>query len=65
MGPRICAGKQIAWWQSRVFVAKVMWAFDLEMVAGHEIDLNKEMKGWGMYVKPEIRLRFVPVSREK
>ncbi|KAI1409860.1 cytochrome P450 [Hypoxylon sp. FL1857] len=63
-GPRMCAGKEIAWWQSRVFVAKVIWSFDLELASGQEIDLDEQLKGWGMYQKPEVRVRFVPVVRK-
>nr|A0A2L0P0J8.1 RecName: Full=Cytochrome P450 monooxygenase TwmD; AltName: Full=Wortmanamides biosynthesis cluster protein D [Talaromyces wortmannii]AUY61972.1 TwnD [Talaromyces wortmannii]QBC19712.1 TwmD [Talaromyces wortmannii] len=59
-GPRICAGKEIAWWQSRVFLAKVLWTFDLEMVSGQQIDMARDLRGWGMYDKPEIRVRFRP-----
>jgi hypothetical protein len=33
-GPPMCSGREIAWWQSRLFVAKVLWDFDLEMVSG-------------------------------
>lgn len=60
-GPRMCAGKAIAWWQSRVFVAKVLWAFDLELItiSGQQVDMHRDLRGWGMYQKPEIRVRFV------
>ncbi|KAI0203698.1 cytochrome P450 [Astrocystis sublimbata] len=58
-GPRICAGREIAWWQSRVFVAKVLWRFDLEMMPGQQVDLDRDLRGWGMYQKPEVRVRFV------
>lgn len=64
LGPRMCAGKQIAWWQSRVFLAKVLWSFDLEMLPGQDVEIDRDMKGWGMYVKPEVRMRFVPVERD-
>jgi cytochrome P450 len=63
-GPRMCAGKEIAWWQSRVFIAKVLWTFDLEMVSGQQVDMDRDLRGWGMYEKPEIRVKFL-VVREK
>ncbi|KAI1661697.1 cytochrome P450 [Daldinia decipiens] len=59
-GPRMCAGREIAWWQSRLFIAKVLWTFDLEMVSGQNINMDKDLRGWGMYEKPEVRVRFVP-----
>ncbi|TVY78282.1 Cytochrome P450 monooxygenase radP [Lachnellula suecica] len=61
-GPRMCAGKEIAWWQSRVFIAKVLWTFDLEMVSGQQVDMDRDLRGWGMYEKPEIRVKFLAVK---
>ena len=62
-GPRICAGKEIAWWQSRVFVAKVLWKFDLELVSRQQIDMDRDLRRWGTYDKPEFRVIFVPVAK--
>ncbi|KAJ5274000.1 hypothetical protein N7478_009125 [Penicillium angulare] len=62
-GPRICAGREIAWWQSRLFLAKVLWTFDLEMVYGQHVDMEKDLRGWGMYEKPEISVRFRPAAQ--
>ena len=59
LGPRMCAGQEIAWWQSRLFIAKTLWVFDLEMVSGRQIDMDRDLRGWGMVVKPEFRVRFV------
>ncbi|KJZ71173.1 hypothetical protein HIM_09428 [Hirsutella minnesotensis 3608] len=59
-GPRMCTGKEIAWWQGRVFLAKTIWMFDLELVNQTYIDLDKELRGWGIYEKPDIRVKFVP-----
>ncbi|PHH88581.1 hypothetical protein CDD83_7349 [Cordyceps sp. RAO-2017] len=61
-GPRMCSGREIAWWQSRVFLAKVLWTFDLSMVVGQDVDLDRDLRGWGMYKKPEVRVRFIPRS---
>ncbi|KAI6084451.1 cytochrome P450 [Hypoxylon rubiginosum] len=44
-GPRICTGREIAWWQSRVFIAKVLWTFDLELVDGQQVDVDKDLRG--------------------
>ncbi|CAG8981635.1 hypothetical protein HYALB_00013715 [Hymenoscyphus albidus] len=57
-GPRACPGKVIAWWQSRLFIAKTLWTFDLEMVIGQEVDLDRDLRGWGIYMKPEMFVRF-------
>ncbi|KAK6860830.1 hypothetical protein PG995_004466 [Apiospora arundinis] len=65
MGPRMCAGKEIAWWQSRLFMAKILWVFDLEMVTGQQIDMDRDLRGWGMVVKPEFRVRFTTAAHAK
>ncbi|KAI1446033.1 cytochrome P450 [Annulohypoxylon stygium] len=62
-GPRMCAGKEIAWWQSRVFMAKILWVFDLQMVPGQQVNVDRDLRGWGIYQKPDVRLRFVPIER--
>ncbi|KAI1248554.1 hypothetical protein MGN70_009753 [Eutypa lata] len=62
-GPRICAGREVAWWESRLFIAKVLWTFDLEMVPGQNVDMDRDLRGWGMYQKPEIYVRFVSVAQ--
>ena len=58
----MCTGREIAWWQSRLFMAKLLWTFDVEMVS-NEVDIDRDLKGWSMYVKPELRARFIPYSR--
>ncbi|KAI1089462.1 cytochrome P450 [Rostrohypoxylon terebratum] len=60
-GPRMCSGKEVAWWQARLVLAKVLWSLDMEMVPGQKIDLEKELKGWGYWVKPKLNVTFVAV----
>jgi cytochrome P450 len=62
-GPRMCTGREIAWWHSRLFVSKVLWAFDLELIS-KGLNIDRDLKGWSMYVKPELLVRFSPVSRQ-
>ncbi|KAI1769330.1 cytochrome P450 [Hypoxylon sp. FL1150] len=63
-GPRMCSGKEVAWWQARLVLAKVLWSLDMEMVPGQRVDLEKSLNGWGYWVKPELKVRFVPVARQ-
>ncbi|KAJ8118830.1 hypothetical protein ONZ43_g3915 [Nemania bipapillata] len=63
-GPRACMGKEIAWWQARLSLAKILWKFDLELVPGQNIDIEKNLRVYGMYIKPEVRVRFIPLNRE-
>lgn len=59
-GPRMCPGKEIAWWESRIFVAKTLWAFDLALLEGQNWDMRRDLKAWGMWVKPEVMVKFIP-----
>ncbi|KAI4869205.1 cytochrome P450 [Hypoxylon rubiginosum] len=63
-GPRMCSGKEVAWWQARLVLTKVLWSLDLEMVPGQRVDLEKNLKGWGYWVKPELKVRFIAVDRQ-
>lgn len=62
-GPRACPGKEIGWWQCRLFIAKVLWTFDLEMVSGQEVDLERDMRGWGTYIRPDFFVRFTSAKQ--
>ncbi|KJK94778.1 hypothetical protein H633G_01380 [Metarhizium anisopliae BRIP 53284] len=59
-GPRMCPGKEIAMWEGRIYAAKVLWTFDVKLVEGQNIDMANGWKAWGMFVKPDVRVRFVP-----
>lgn len=61
-GPRMCSGKEIAWWQVRLVMAKVLWSFDLELVPGQDVNLERDLTAWGYWIKPELRVRFVPAT---
>ncbi|KAI1291044.1 cytochrome P450 [Xylaria venustula] len=63
-GPRACMGREIAWWQARLFLAKLLWKFDLELVPGQQINIDEDLRVYGMYTKPEVRVRFVPLIQE-
>ncbi|KAI1128337.1 cytochrome P450 [Nemania abortiva] len=63
-GPRACMGKEIAWWQARLFLAKLLWKFDLELVPGQKINIDKNLRVYGLYIKPEVRVRFIRLNRE-
>ncbi|XXG93812.1 hypothetical protein Hte_000061 [Hypoxylon texense] len=63
-GPRMCLGKEVAWWQARLVLAKVLWSLDMEMVPEQRVDLEKNLKGWGYWVKPDLKVRFMAVDRQ-
>ena len=54
----------MAWMQARLFVAKVLWTFDVVKVPGQHFDLEKTLLHYGFLAKPELRIWFVPVIRK-
>ena len=63
LGPRACIGRELAWMQSKLFIAKVLWTFDVVKVPGQQFDLENTLLHYGFLAKPELRVRFVPVVR--
>ncbi|KAI0393876.1 cytochrome P450 [Xylariaceae sp. FL0594] len=64
VGPRACPGKPLAWRQTKLFIAKVLWKFDVEMLPGQAITFEKDFRMYGMWEKPEFRVRFRPRNNE-
>ena len=50
--------------QGRLFMAKVLWTFDLAEVRGQNVDAERTMLHYGALIKPEVKVRFVPVNRD-
>ena len=63
LGPRACIGRELAWMQGKLFIAKVLWTFDVVKVSGQHFDLERTLLHYGFLAKPELRIRFVPVAR--
>ncbi|TGJ86269.1 hypothetical protein E0Z10_g2471 [Xylaria hypoxylon] len=62
LGPRMCPGRESAWIQLRLFLAKVLWTFDLELVKGQDLLFDRDFSVFTMWDKPEMRVRFIPAS---
>lgn len=60
LGPRACTGREIAWSQIRLFLAKVLWTFDVELIYGKDFTLDRDFSTYVMWNKPELRVRFTP-----
>ncbi|KAI0145050.1 cytochrome P450 [Xylariaceae sp. FL1272] len=58
IGPRACPGKPLAWRQTKLFLAKVLWKFDVEMLPGQSIVFQRDFRMYGMWKKPDFRVRF-------
>ncbi len=52
----------MAWMQGKLFMAKVLWTFDVVQVPGQDFDLERDLLHYGFLAKPELRVRFVPVA---
>lgn len=61
LGPRSCIGREMAWMQGKLLIAKVLWTFDVVQVPGQDFDLERTLLHYGFLAKPELRVRFVPV----
>jgi hypothetical protein len=56
-------GRETAWTQAKLFLAKVLWSFDVVRVEGQRVDLERDLLHYGFFEKPEMHVRFLPVSR--
>lgn len=62
-GPRNCIGMGSAWRQTRLFIAKVLWHFDAELVPGEEVIFDRDFRSYAMWEKPRVRAYFRPVVK--
>ncbi|KAI1292916.1 cytochrome P450 [Xylaria venustula] len=58
VGPRMCTGREIAWQQIKLFLAKVLWTFDLEAVKGMESSFDDDFRLHAMWKRPQLWIRF-------
>lgn len=65
LGPRSCIGRELAWMQGKLFMAKVLWSFDVVKVPGQHFDLEKTLLHYGFLVKPELKVRFLEVAGKR
>jgi len=62
LGPRQCTGREIALSQTRLFLGKVLWTFDLVGVRGFERSFDADFSVHLLWNRPDLFVRFVPVS---
>jgi hypothetical protein len=53
----------MAWMAGNLFMAKVLWAFDVIKVPGKNVDMEETLLHYGFFARPEVKVRFVPVRR--
>ncbi|TLD18380.1 hypothetical protein PspLS_10067 [Pyricularia sp. CBS 133598] len=61
IGPRSCTGKDLAWAELRIFVAKVIWHFDIVLCPESE-DWIVGQKTYISYQKGPMMCKFTPVA---
>ncbi|KAK2058345.1 cytochrome P450 [Colletotrichum caudatum] len=57
LGPRACPGREIGMMQARITLAKLVWAYDMELV-NTETDWDKESKLYFIYERPKVQVSF-------
>lgn len=55
----------MAWMQGKLFMAKMLWTFDVVKVPGQHFDLERTLLHYGFLAKPELRVSFVPVATKE
>ncbi|KAI0434880.1 cytochrome P450 [Xylaria sp. FL1042] len=63
IGPRQCPGREMAKITFRLVLAKLFWSFDIEQVS-KRLDFDTDFRVYSAWLKPELRVRFLPVKRE-
>jgi cytochrome P450 len=61
IGPRKCLGRNLAYMEMRLILARVLFNFDLELV-DKDKDWVKGMKIYGFWEKPDLMVKLTPVS---
>ncbi|THV52969.1 hypothetical protein BGAL_0063g00270 [Botrytis galanthina] len=64
-GPRMCPASTMAWTQMKLYLAKILWTFDVEAVPGQNLSFDRDFSVYTMWDKPRFWVRFVPVKREE
>ncbi|QSZ33117.1 hypothetical protein DSL72_002703 [Monilinia vaccinii-corymbosi] len=62
LGPRNCIGRNLAFAEMRLILARIIWNFDLE-IAGESKSWAKNMKIFLMWEKPPLYVNLKPVVR--
>ena len=62
-GPRNCLGKNLAWAEMRLLLARVLWQFDMELVYNEYTQrwINDE-KIWGFWHRPPLMCKLTPAQ---
>ncbi|KAG9231475.1 cytochrome P450 [Amylocarpus encephaloides] len=62
-GPRGCLGRNLAYLEMRMVLAKMFWKYDVTWFNADEIDWERDTKGYTLWEKPALRATFKAVAR--
>ncbi|KAL8725680.1 MAG: hypothetical protein Q9181_006318 [Wetmoreana brouardii] len=57
-GPRGCLGRNLAYLEMRMVLARLFWRFDLSWFNAEEVDWERDSKGYTLWEKPGLRCEF-------
>ncbi|KAK8080612.1 Cytochrome P450 [Apiospora hydei] len=57
LGPRDCLGRNFAWMELNLVLAKILWSYDLELVS-KGVDLLQDSRVHMLWWKPKLFVRF-------
>ncbi|KAL1620763.1 hypothetical protein SLS56_009533 [Neofusicoccum ribis] len=60
IGPRNCIGQNLAYYEMRIFLAKVLWNFDIKLCPQSKDWLNQ--KSFALWQKPPLWVKVAPVQ---
>jgi cytochrome P450 len=49
LGPKVCEGREMAWMQAKLFIAKVLWTYDVLEVEGQDFDLERYLLRYSFF----------------
>ncbi|KAF8860170.1 cytochrome P450 [Acephala macrosclerotiorum] len=55
-GPRGCLGRNLAYLEMRMVLAKLFWQYDLAWLNSDEVDWERDTKGYTLWEKPDLRV---------
>ncbi|KAI0894937.1 benzoate 4-monooxygenase cytochrome P450 [Annulohypoxylon nitens] len=56
LGPRVCIGRNVAWLELHVTIAKLFWVYDLEL-ADPSIDWHRDVRMFSLWKMPKLMIR--------
>ncbi|KAF4239482.1 hypothetical protein CNMCM8980_001670 [Aspergillus fumigatiaffinis] len=59
IGPRACLGKNLAYAEIRLVIARIVWRFSLEIMPDSQ-NWHVDQRAWLGWKKPKLNMKFIP-----